>query len=247
MLRLYDQLTLIDQLQRNPHHPGTGRLRAVLDGHLAGSTDTWSELEELCLSATRAAGVPPPEVNAWVDPGDGEPPMRVDFVWRDQRVTVEADGFATHRTHGAFESDRRRDQRLHVAGWRPVRVTWRQLVHERARIERDARRAAHAGVSWARRSPVASQPRRARRAAGAAPAPRPPQTRPASKARHLPGQAAGLADQRGHLHPGRPQATTHENGCRSFSTLTAKPWVVTPRATCTPIEAILRSPTHTPV
>ena len=31
------------------------------------------------------------------------------------------------------------------------------------------------------------------------------------------------------------------------STLTAKPCVVTPRCTCTPIEAILRSCTHTPV
>ena len=40
---------------------------------------------------------------------------------------------------------------------------------------------------------------------------------------------------------GSPQATTQENGSRSLSTLTAKPWVVTPRETCTPIEAILRS------
>jgi hypothetical protein len=28
----------------------------------------------------------------------------------------------------AFEQDRRRDQRLTVGGWRPVRVTWRQLT-----------------------------------------------------------------------------------------------------------------------
>ena len=46
---------------------------------------------------------------------------------------------------------------------------------------------------------------------------------------------------------GSPQATTQENGSRSFSTLTAKPCVVMPRETCTPIEAILRSCTHTPV
>ena len=47
--------------------------------------------------------------------------------------------------------------------------------------------------------------------------------------------------------PSRPQGTTHSNGWRSLSTLTAKPCVVTPRATWTPIDAILRSPTHTPV
>jgi hypothetical protein len=136
ILEVYDHLALLDQLDRNPRHPGAPTLKAILADHLAGTTETWSELEELCLAATRAAGVPPPEVNAFVDPGDGEPPIRADFVWRAQRVVVEADGFATHKTHGAFETDRRRDQRLHVAGWRPLRVTWRQLTNERARIER---------------------------------------------------------------------------------------------------------------
>ena len=47
--------------------------------------------------------------------------------------------------------------------------------------------------------------------------------------------------------PSRPHGTTHSNGCRSLSTLTAKPWVVTPRETWMPIEAILRSSTQTPV
>ena len=47
--------------------------------------------------------------------------------------------------------------------------------------------------------------------------------------------------------PSRPQGTTHSNGCRSLSTLMAKPWVVTPRETWTPIEPILRSSTQTPV
>src|SRR5262249_55472757 len=47
--------------------------------------------------------------------------------------------------------------------------------------------------------------------------------------------------------PGSPQATTHRNGSSSLFTLTAKPCVLTPRETCTPIEAILRCWTHTPV
>ena len=46
--------------------------------------------------------------------------------------------------------------------------------------------------------------------------------------------------------PASPQGTIQENGSRSLSTLTAKPCVATPRETCTPIEAILRSPTQTP-
>jgi hypothetical protein len=47
--------------------------------------------------------------------------------------------------------------------------------------------------------------------------------------------------------PSSPQGTIQLNGCRSFSTFTAKPWVVTPRATCTPIETIFRFSSHTPV
>jgi hypothetical protein len=134
ILDVFDLTALDDQLARNPHHPGAPILKAVLEGHTAGTTVTWSHLEELCLEVTRAAGVQPPEVNGYVDPGDGELPIRPDFVWRAQRVVVEADGFGTHKTRRAFEDDRRRDQRLTSAGWRPVRVTQRQLKQERARI-----------------------------------------------------------------------------------------------------------------
>ena len=49
------------------------------------------------------------------------------------------------------------------------------------------------------------------------------------------------------LTPSSPQGTIHSNGCRSQSTLIAKPWVVTPRETWTPIEPIFASPAHTPV
>lgn len=134
ILEVFDLNALNDQLARNPHHPGAPVLKAILASHSAGSTVTWSDLEELCLEVTRAAGVPAPELQAWVDPGDGEPPIRPDFVWRAQRVAVEADGFGTHKTRRAFEDDRRRDQRLISAGWRPVRVTQRQLQTERLRI-----------------------------------------------------------------------------------------------------------------
>lgn len=134
MLEVFDLVALRDQLNRNPHHPGAPILKAILAEHTAGSTVTWSHLEELCLEVTRAAGVTAPEVNAYVDPGDGEPPPRCDFVWRAQRVIVEADGFRFHRSRHAFEDDRRRDQRLTSAGWRVVRVTDRQLRSERGRI-----------------------------------------------------------------------------------------------------------------
>jgi very-short-patch-repair endonuclease len=42
-------------------------------------------------------------------------------------VVVETDGWETHRTRHAFESDRARDAALTAAGYIVVRFTWRQL------------------------------------------------------------------------------------------------------------------------
>jgi hypothetical protein len=45
-----------------------------------------------------------------------------------------------HRVRiGRFESDRLRDRELAVAGWTPVRVTWRQLERDARRLEADLR------------------------------------------------------------------------------------------------------------
>ena len=79
------------------------------------------------MAAVRRASLPDPEVNAWVLP-DGHRAVRVDFLWRPQRLSVETDGHETHRTCQAFERDRVRDQWLVAAGWRTIRVTWRQLT-----------------------------------------------------------------------------------------------------------------------
>jgi predicted transcriptional regulator of viral defense system len=129
ILGLLDLNALLDQIERNKPRPAAKRLKAVLDQHYIGSTPTWSELEEALLAACRRAKLPMPEVNALIDPGDDDPTaIRVDFVWREQRVIVETDGHETHHTRRAFEEDRLRDQRLIVAGWTVIRITWRQLT-----------------------------------------------------------------------------------------------------------------------
>jgi very-short-patch-repair endonuclease len=43
---------------------------------------------------------------------------------------VEVDGYGTHGGRVAFERDRRRDQVLVAAGYRVIRITWRQLTQE---------------------------------------------------------------------------------------------------------------------
>ena len=54
----------------------------------------------------------------------------VDFVWRAQKLVVEVDGYAFHGHRAAFERDRAKDQVLMAAGYRVIRVTWRQLERE---------------------------------------------------------------------------------------------------------------------
>lgn len=54
----------------------------------------------------------------------------VEGVFLDARLVVEVDGWAFHRTRGKWERDRRRDADRLAAGWRVLRLTWRQIVYE---------------------------------------------------------------------------------------------------------------------
>lgn len=128
MLQVFDLRALQDVLTRANGHRGAGPLRAVLAGHSIGADVTRSELEERFLALCESAALPRPQCNAWLALGpDG---VEADFVWRRQRLVVETDGRIVHSTRQAFERDRRRDQRLMLAGWRVVRFTWREVVGE---------------------------------------------------------------------------------------------------------------------
>jgi very-short-patch-repair endonuclease len=89
---------------------------------------TRSEAERRLLELIRAAQLPPPRTNARVGP------YEVDFLWPEQRLVVEVDGFAYHSTRAAFERDRLRDASLQAADHRVMRVTWRQIAHERVAL-----------------------------------------------------------------------------------------------------------------
>lgn len=56
------------------------------------------------------------------------------MAWPAARLAVELDPRATHGTAAAFERDRRKDQRLLLAGWRVVRVTPRRLREDPERV-----------------------------------------------------------------------------------------------------------------
>jgi len=127
--QVLDLNAIQDQLGRNPTRPGAKAVRHVLETHYIGKTPSWSENEELLLSITRPLGIPDPDTNQFVILNDGGPAIRVDFVWRDKRVIVEADSDKWDNTRQRFELDRERDQRLIAAGWTVIRTAWRQMKY----------------------------------------------------------------------------------------------------------------------
>lgn len=139
-MEIIDHRALDDQLARNPTRGAASRLRRALAALRPGAGPTESEFEEDFLALCRRLDLPDPERQLDIDPGDGEPPVRADFAWPQHRLIVETDGGKDHRTRRGFESDRRKDQRLTLMGWRVVRITWRQLHEEPWRIERLLRR-----------------------------------------------------------------------------------------------------------
>jgi hypothetical protein len=128
-LRLGDDPSLDLLVGRHPRRRGVAALRRILADGRVGATFTRSELEERFLAFLADAGLPRPLVNVPVGlPGGAR--VEVDCLWPAERLVAELDGHASHATRAAFERDRARDRALQAAGWRVVRITWRQLHDE---------------------------------------------------------------------------------------------------------------------
>jgi very-short-patch-repair endonuclease len=135
--RYDDALSLPALLARYPRRHGTAALRAIVGAGGIGTLRTRSELERAFLSFVRRHRLPRPELNAAIWLGDRF--VEADCIWRASRLVVELDARATHGTVAAFERDRARDRALHVAGWRTIRVTERQLAAGGPDLARDLR------------------------------------------------------------------------------------------------------------
>jgi very-short-patch-repair endonuclease len=115
---------LDELLERFPNRKGTKAIRAALAQMRGPAPWTQSQLEDRFLALIRESGLPEPETNVLVE---GE---LVDALWRDQRLIVEVDGYEFHKSRAQFETDRRRDAKLQVAGYRVLRVTQRRLQND---------------------------------------------------------------------------------------------------------------------
>ena len=123
----------IEALLRH-RRPGSKALRTALASHLPELAHTISALEVRFLELCESAGLPMPGVNARVGR------MRVDALWRDQRVAVELDGSAGHGGWSQVMRDRERELVLRRMGFQVVRYTWRQVMERPEEVIADLRR-----------------------------------------------------------------------------------------------------------
>jgi very-short-patch-repair endonuclease len=134
---LVDRVSLPQLLERHPGHRGAVNLRALLDASDPGGV-TRNDFEEAFVALIDAHDLPRPRLNANLEVRGRF--YEVDCLWRQQMLAVELDGRAVHGTQRAFETDRERDRILLAEGWRPTRVTWRQLRGEPESVVSDLRR-----------------------------------------------------------------------------------------------------------
>jgi very-short-patch-repair endonuclease len=120
---LTSRAKLLALIARYPARPGAPKLRQLLNGP-ANPALARSRAEERLLTLVRRSGLPAPETNVLAHGRE------LDFLWRDQGLVVEVDGYAFHGDRGAFEADRRRDAVLAARGLQVIRVTWRQIEAE---------------------------------------------------------------------------------------------------------------------
>lgn len=124
----------LDLCRRSRGRRGTGQLHDLLLERRGPVSETRSPLEDLFLPICADFGIRFPAVNVPVLQ------YTVDCLWLPEGLVVELDGWEAHGTRESFESDRRRDAKLDVAGHPVLRFTNERLTGERADVAADVSR-----------------------------------------------------------------------------------------------------------
>jgi hypothetical protein len=132
---ILDGRTIRAEIDDSPGHRGTARLARALAEVADMPPDLRSGLEAALLALTRGAGLPDPATNVVVA---GVP---VDAHWPQYNLVVEVDGWRWHRSRRSFEEDRRRTNRLQLAGLTVLRFTDTQVDTDPQGVAAEIRRA----------------------------------------------------------------------------------------------------------
>ena len=141
-LTTWDRLADVYDRVGGRGRPGSAALRALLDEHF-GRPVNESPLEDRAERLLVRAGLPHPERQVRVDDRHGFV-ARVDLAYEDLKIAIEVDSIRWHLTPDAFERDRRKRNRLRVAGWLVIEITDRMLREQPevvVSLVREARRA----------------------------------------------------------------------------------------------------------
>ncbi len=112
-------MTAVDAvLNRSAGRRGARVLAEVVRAYDPRWAAVRSGLELTVLDLLGVHGVRPPEVDVWVADR-----YVADFLWRAERLIVEADSTTFHQTPGARRADARRDHHLRAHGYRVLRVS----------------------------------------------------------------------------------------------------------------------------
>jgi very-short-patch-repair endonuclease len=122
-LDLLDLIAIDALLSRSRGFRGVARLRTALEIYrLPGYTR--SGLERRFLKLVRDSGLPRPSTNFFVAG------YEVDAYWPAEHFGVELDTYDHHGGHASFESDRRKQEDLKLAGIEIVRITGIRMDRE---------------------------------------------------------------------------------------------------------------------
>jgi hypothetical protein len=99
-----------------------------------------SAFESISRVVFRDAGLPTPELQAWVG-ADGIVIARVDFLWRKYATIGEADGAVKYADPERAKMQLRRDAELREAGFEVVHFTWQELHINPGQVVRSIRAA----------------------------------------------------------------------------------------------------------
>lgn len=121
----------IDQLLQR-RLPGTTQLEEALMLYRKPVYDR-ARSELLFLEAIEKEGLPLPAINTWVEKWE------IDAYWEAERFAVEVDGWETHGSRQAFESDRLRQEEMKLAGIDCIRISARRIETEPDEVARRLR------------------------------------------------------------------------------------------------------------
>ena len=144
------KLTSLDKLaaalDRSRGQRGVGFLRELVERYQGGEAPTESDLEAAFLEVIDGAGLPRPVKQRCIIVHGRL--RRLDFLFAEQRVVVEVDGYASHSDPVTFENDRQRSNGLTARGFQVFHFTYKMVQHQPDRLVEDIGRAIGLLPEW---------------------------------------------------------------------------------------------------